>query len=91
VIGLDHLNAYYDVTLKQARLARLTDKPQFTFHKLDIADRDGVLALAEKTSRHQRRSAFWRHRRVRHSLSIPSPISNPNVMGQVCCWSWGGG
>ncbi len=33
VIGVDNLNAYYDVRLKQARLARLDGKPGFTFHR----------------------------------------------------------
>ncbi|HLK60050.1 MAG TPA: GDP-mannose 4,6-dehydratase, partial [Chthonomonadaceae bacterium] len=38
VIGLDNLNGYYDVTLKQARLAQLLNHPSFRFYKLDIAD-----------------------------------------------------
>ena len=38
VVGLDNLNEYYDVTLKQARLARLTVQAQFRFVKLDLAD-----------------------------------------------------
>ncbi|HAJ18755.1 MAG TPA: protein CapI, partial [Rhodospirillaceae bacterium] len=45
VIGVDDLNDYYDPALKLARLATLTDKPGFTFQKLDIADTDAVLAL----------------------------------------------
>jgi len=42
VIGLDNLNDYYDVTLKQARLARLTDKPGYTHVTADLADRAAV-------------------------------------------------
>ena len=38
VVGLDNLNEYYDVTLKQARLARLTSQPKFRFVKLELAD-----------------------------------------------------
>ena len=38
VVGVDNLNDYYDVRLKQARLARLQGKPRFTFHRLDIAE-----------------------------------------------------
>jgi len=45
VVGLDNLNDYYDVTLKQARLARLEGRPGFTFHKLDLADRSAVETL----------------------------------------------
>ena len=38
VVGLDNMNEYYDVTLKQARLARLEKLPAFRFVKLDLAD-----------------------------------------------------
>jgi UDP-glucuronate 4-epimerase len=46
VIGLDVLNDYYDVGLKQARLDRLTARAGFSFVKLDIADRPAMAALA---------------------------------------------
>jgi UDP-glucuronate 4-epimerase len=50
VIGIDNLNSYYDVTLKESRLKLLTDSPgeglrqreNFTFHKIDLADREGI-------------------------------------------------
>ena len=42
VVGLDNLNDYYDVRLKQDRLARLTPQPGFRFVKLDLADRPGM-------------------------------------------------
>src|SRR5437764_14524350 len=42
VIGLDNLNGYYDVRLKEARLEHLTADPQFCFIKLDVADRKGM-------------------------------------------------
>jgi UDP-glucuronate 4-epimerase len=45
VIGLDNLNDYYDVTLKQARLAQLLPQPNFSFVKLDLADRQGMADL----------------------------------------------
>ena len=38
VVGVDNLNDYYDVTLKEARLAKLTSQERFTFVKADIAD-----------------------------------------------------
>ena len=44
VVGIDNLNAYYDPTLKETRLAQLAH-PQFTFTKNDIADRDAMAAL----------------------------------------------
>jgi N-acetylglucosamine-6-phosphate deacetylase len=47
VIGVDNLNAYYDVALKEARLARLAG-PGFTFLRHDIADRAAMLDLAAR-------------------------------------------
>ena len=44
VVGIDNLNDYYDVRLKEARLAALRAYPGFVFAKLDVADRDGVFA-----------------------------------------------
>jgi len=45
VIGLDNLNDYYDVVLKQARLAQLQQLPNFSFHKLDLANQEGMTQL----------------------------------------------
>ena len=45
VTGVDNLNDYYDVSLKEARLARLTSSSHFSFIKADIADRDVMSAL----------------------------------------------
>jgi UDP-glucuronate 4-epimerase len=45
IIGLDNLNEYYDVTLKQARLAQIQAEPKFSFCKLDLADREGMRRL----------------------------------------------
>ena len=48
VVGIDNLNEYYDVRLKEARLARLRAFPGFEFAKLDVADRDGVFTMVER-------------------------------------------
>ena len=45
VVGIDNLNAYYDVNLKKARLAILKKYDNFTFHKIDIAKRTAVESL----------------------------------------------
>ena len=45
VVGVDNLNAYYDVALKDARLARLMAHPHFRFERIDIADRAAVAEL----------------------------------------------
>jgi UDP-glucuronate 4-epimerase len=38
VIGVDNLSDYYDVSLKEARRAKLADHPRFSFHRLDLSD-----------------------------------------------------
>ncbi|RVD54837.1 NAD-dependent epimerase [Mesorhizobium sp. M2D.F.Ca.ET.185.01.1.1] len=45
VVGLDSMNEYYDVALKQARLDRLTAFTNFRFEHVDLADRDGISAV----------------------------------------------
>ncbi|MCC7486316.1 MAG: NAD-dependent epimerase [Burkholderiales bacterium] len=45
VCGVDNLNDYYEVGLKEARLARLRASRGFEFHRLDVADRPGMAAL----------------------------------------------
>ena len=45
VVGLDNLNDYYEVSLKEDRLRRLTSLPGFRFAKLDVADRPGIERL----------------------------------------------
>jgi UDP-glucuronate 4-epimerase len=45
VIGIDNLNDYYDVFLKQDRLAQLQQLPGFSFQKLDLANQDGMTQL----------------------------------------------
>ena len=44
VIGIDNMSDYYDVTLKQARLARFADNPRYTHIEADLADRDAIEA-----------------------------------------------
>lgn len=82
VIGLDNLNAYYDVRLKEARLARLADHDAFTFHRADVADQDGVAAAFASAPVtgvvHLAAQAG-----VRYSLIDPYAYVTANVMGQV--------
>ncbi len=80
VVGVDNLNDYYDVTLKQARLARLSSHANFHFHKLDVADRDGMAALfaAEKPERVIHLAA---QAGVRYSLTNPHAYIDSNIQG----------
>ncbi|MDX2480284.1 MAG: NAD-dependent epimerase [Desulfuromusa sp.] len=80
VFGIDNLNDYYEVSLKQSRLSRLEGESQFKFLQLDIADRkavarlfaehhfDAVVNLAAQTG-------------VRYSLTNPSAYVDSNLVG----------
>jgi UDP-glucuronate 4-epimerase len=50
VTGIDNMNDYYDVSLKEDRLKLLTAKPNFTFQKIDIAVRAEVESLFAKNA-----------------------------------------
>jgi len=81
VIGLDNLNDYYDVTLKQARLARLT-QPGFRFVKLDLADDTAVAELFAR-ERFTRVVHLAAQAGVRHSLQDPHAYVRSNVHGTL--------
>jgi len=80
VHGIDNLNDYYDVTLKKARLERLSTREKFSFEKLDIADRaemgslfarykfDAVMNLAAQAG-------------VRYSIENPHAYIESNIVG----------
>ena len=80
IVGIDNLNDYYDVSLKNARLAFLTADPKFSFKKMDITDQlamealfqqfefDAVVHLAAQAG-------------VRYSLQNPHAYINSNVVG----------
>jgi UDP-glucuronate 4-epimerase len=80
VVGLDNLNDYYDVALKQSRLDRLTPHPNFRFHKADVADQAGMAQLfaAEKFERVIHLAA---QAGVRYSLQNPQAYVDSNVVG----------
>ncbi len=82
VVGVDNLNDYYDVALKEARLARLTPDPRFRFFRLDIADREGIAALFA-TERPQRVINLAAQAGVRYSLENPHSYVDSNVVGFV--------
>ena len=82
VVGVDNLNDYYDVALKEARLARLTPNPRFRFSRLDIADREGIAALFAR-ERPQRVINLAAQAGVRYSLQNPHAYVDSNVVGFV--------
>ena len=80
VVGLDNLNAYYDVSLKEARLSRLTNHPGFRFAKLDVADREGMARLLAD-ERPQRIVHLAAQAGVRYSLENPHAYVDSNLVG----------
>ena len=80
VIGLDNLNAYYDVGLKEARLAQLAERPGFRFAKLDLADREAVTRLFD-AERPQRVVHLAAQAGVRYSLENPHAYVDSNLVG----------
>ncbi|MDB4912947.1 MAG: capsular biosynthesis protein CpsI [Gemmatimonadetes bacterium] len=80
VVGIDNLNSYYDVTLKEARLARLAPREGFRFKRLDFADRDGMAALFAR-ERFARVVHLGAQAGVRYSLSNPNAYVDSNLVG----------
>jgi UDP-glucuronate 4-epimerase len=80
VYGIDNLNEYYDVTLKQARLARLEKKAGFTFQRLDLADRQNMRALFE-THAFDCVVNLAAQAGVRHSIDNPASYVDSNLAG----------
>ncbi len=82
VVGLDNLNDYYDVALKEARLARLLPHANFEFHRLDIVDRAAVdkLFVAAKPARVMHLAA---QAGVRYSLTNPHAYIDANIIGYL--------
>jgi UDP-glucuronate 4-epimerase len=82
VVGIDNLNDYYDVTLKEARLTRLQGMRNFSFMRLDLADRDGMdeLFLSQKfdTVIHLAAQAG-----VRYSIQNPHAYIDSNLVGFI--------
>src|SRR4028119_1082136 len=80
VVGLDNLNNYYDVTLKKSRLAQLERKPGFSFHQLDLADREGIAQLFA-TQSFDVVVNLAAQAGVRYSLKNPHAYIDSNIVG----------
>jgi UDP-glucuronate 4-epimerase len=84
VVGVDNLNNYYDVRLKEARLARLEGRPGFTFLRADVADREAMDALAARHPDTRHVIHLAAQAGVRHSMVDPYAYVTSNVMGHTC-------
>ncbi len=82
VVGLDNLNDYYDVTLKEARLARLDGYEAFRFVKMDLADRRGMEAVF-RHERFDRVVHLAAQAGVRYSIENPHAYVDSNLVGFI--------
>jgi UDP-glucuronate 4-epimerase len=80
VLGVDNLNDYYDVGLKQARLAQLQAESRFRFEKMDVADQHAVTELfaAEQPQRVVHLAA---QAGVRYGITHPHAYADANLSG----------
>ncbi|MGQ0528089.1 MAG: NAD-dependent epimerase/dehydratase family protein [Alphaproteobacteria bacterium] len=83
VVGIDNLNDYYDVNLKQARLQQLENFTNFKFVKLDISDRSGMKKLWEMHGPFKRVVHLAAQAGVRYSLINPYAYISSNCMGHL--------
>ena len=80
VIGLDNLNDYYDVGLKQGRLQELLKHRDFVFRQLDLIDRPGMEELFRR-ERPERVVHLAAQAGVRYSLTNPHAYAESNLLG----------
>jgi UDP-glucuronate 4-epimerase len=80
VVGVDNLNAYYDVNLKLARLARLEGRNNFHFVKGDLADRSAIEGVFAEF-RPQRVINLAAQAGVRYALQNPHAYADSNLIG----------
>jgi len=83
VVGIDNLNDYYDVSLKEARLAILNEFENFENERADIADRDAVEGLLSRRSDIDRVIHLAAQAGVRHSLVNPYIYMHSNLNGHL--------
>lgn len=82
VIGIDNLNDYYDVSLKQARLEILAPHTAFRFEKIDLVDRAAMEALFAR-EQFDRVIHLAAQAGVRYSLQNPHAYAESNVIGHL--------
>lgn len=82
VVGIDNLNDYYDVSLKQARLDQISPHPAFTFIKMDLADRQAISSLFEQHA-FERVIHLAAQAGVRYSIDNPHAYADANLTGHL--------
>ncbi|WP_343552735.1 NAD-dependent epimerase [Pantoea sp.] len=82
VVGIDNLNDYYDVSLKQARLDQITQHPDFIFVKMDLADRQAISSLFSEHA-FERVIHLGAQAGVRYSIANPHAYAEANLIGHL--------
>ena len=82
VIGIDNLNDYYDVSLKQSRLKDIKHYPSFEFFGIDLADRDCVALLFDE-HKFVRVIHLAAQAGVRYSIENPMAYADSNLIGHL--------
>ncbi|HVY15688.1 MAG TPA: NAD-dependent epimerase/dehydratase family protein [Rhodopila sp.] len=83
VIGVDNLNDYYDVRLKEARLARLAERAGFAFSRVDVSDREAMAALVAAAPDVTAVVHLAAQAGVRFSMVDPYAYVQSNVLGHL--------
>ena len=83
VVGIDNLNAYYDIRLKQARLAQLEGQGGFAFHRVDIAEREAVAGVLRGHPEIREVVHLAAQAGVRHSMQDPWSYLASNLTGHL--------
>ena len=80
VVGLDNVNDYYDPRIKEARLVKLVAQPNFSFLRMDIADRSAMEAIFAQY-RFERVVHLAAQAGVRYSITNPHAYVHSNIVG----------
>ena len=83
VIGVDNVNDYYDVRLKEARLLRLAGQNGFTFHRIDLADYEAMSTLMKEAGDIRRIVHLAAQAGVRYSIENPFAYVHANLVGHM--------
>ncbi|MBK0094922.1 NAD-dependent epimerase [Erwinia sp. S63] len=82
VVGIDNLNDYYNVSLKQARLDQILQHPEFIFLKMDLADRQAISSLFAEHA-FDRVIHLGAQAGVRYSIDNPHAYADANLIGHL--------
>lgn len=82
VVGIDNLNDYYDVSLKESRLDEISQFENFKFIKMDLADTSAIADLF-KTEKFNRVIHLAAQAGVRYSLENPMAYADSNLVGHL--------